>query len=232
MTLSPAQGESAAIERARLAVILTTIGMSVCGMIVFSRVAWSDWWSAVLLNLSENALLIGFILRRRDRLFPQLILFGLAVGMTELLADAWLVAETGTLDYTPGGGPMIWLSPFWMPLAWQMVAVQFGYLGIRLTEWRMGLGLLLIGVLGAVNIPFYEEMALWARWWRYQNCRMLLHTPYYIILGEFLIAMCLAALARVTRSGRWSHSLGAGIAAGLAIFACYVAGYVLIESGR
>src|SRR5262249_46208303 len=71
MTPNLAQGESPAIERARLAVILTTIGMSVGGMIVFSLVAWSAWRSAVLLNLSENALLIGFILWRRDRLFPQ-----------------------------------------------------------------------------------------------------------------------------------------------------------------
>jgi hypothetical protein len=28
-------------------------------------------------------------------------------------------------------------------------------------------------------------------WWHYANCRMLLHTPYYIILGEFLIAVAL-----------------------------------------
>jgi len=25
--------------------------------------------------------------------------------------------------------PMIWRSPIWMPFAWQVVSVQFGYLG-------------------------------------------------------------------------------------------------------
>jgi hypothetical protein len=59
----------------------------------------------VPLNLVDNALLIGFILVRRD---------------------AWLVDYTRTLDYSIGGGPMIWRSPLWMPLAWEVVAVQFG----------------------------------------------------------------------------------------------------------
>jgi len=139
------------------------------------------------------------------------------------------VDATGTLDYSPGGGPMVWRSPFWMPLAWEMVAVQFGYLGMRLFEWRGWHGLLLTGLLGAVNIPFYEEMALRTRWWRYANCRMLLHTPHYIILGEFLIAVAIGYLAGWTRSGRWSRSLRAGVLAGLAIFACYYAAYRAVE---
>src|SRR5262249_51727910 len=135
-------------------------------------------------------------------------------------------------DYSPGGGPMIWRSPFWMPLAWEMVAVQFGYLGTRLYEWRRGLGLSLTGILGAINIPFYEEMALRVHWWRYEHCRMLSHTPYYIILGEFLIGICIGFLARSTRTGRWSRSLLAGILAGLATWFCYFVGYQVVEGWR
>jgi hypothetical protein len=45
---------------------------------------------------------------------------GVVVGFTELAADAWLV--------------VIWRSPLWMPLAWEVVAVQFGYVGLRLWE--------------------------------------------------------------------------------------------------
>ena len=136
---------------------------------------------------------------------------------------------TGTLDYTIGGGPTLWRSPTWMPLAWEMVAVQFGYLGMRLYEWRGGWGLLLAGAIGAVNIPFYEEMALRTHWWRYADCRMLLHTPYYIIVGEFLIVVAIGYLARWTRSGRWSRSLTAGVLAGLAILPCYAVGYWAVE---
>jgi hypothetical protein len=50
---------------------------------------------------------------------------------------------------------MIWRSPLWMPLAWEIVAVQFGYIGLRLWERFDKTGLLMIGLLGAIN----EEMA-------------------------------------------------------------------------
>jgi len=61
------------------------------------------------------------------------------------------------------------------------------------------------------------------------NCRMLLHTPYYIIVGEFLIVIAIGSLARWTRSGRWWRSLMAGVLAGLAIFPCYAVGFWAIE---
>ena len=68
------------------------------------------------------------------------------VGFGELPADAWLVDYTRTLDYSIGGGPMIWRSPLWMPLAWEVVAVQFGYIGLRLWERFGKIGLLMIAL--------------------------------------------------------------------------------------
>jgi hypothetical protein len=81
------------------------------------------------LNVLDNSLLIGFAMLKRDPLLARLLLFGIVVGFTELAADAWLVDYTRTLDYSIGCGPMIWRSPVWIPLAWEVVAVQFGYLG-------------------------------------------------------------------------------------------------------
>src|SRR6059058_788405 len=91
-------------EHARLAVVLTTIAISIAGVILFSFAPWSDWRTGLLLNIVENAILIGFSITTRDRLIPHLMLFGLAVGFSELPADAWLVDATRTLDYSPGGG--------------------------------------------------------------------------------------------------------------------------------
>jgi hypothetical protein len=79
-----------------------------------------------------------------------------------------------------------------MPLAWEMVAVQFGYVGLRLWECFGKTGLLMIGLLGAINIPFYEEMARRIHWWQYSGCRMISYTPWYIIVGEFGIALVFA----------------------------------------
>src|SRR5213075_2951491 len=129
----------------------------------------------------------------------RFLLFGLVVGFTELAADAWPVDYMHTLDYSIGGGPMLWRSPFWMPLAWEVVAVQFGYIGLRLSERFGGQGLMAVALLGAVNIPFYEEMAKRIHWWQYRGCRMISGTPYYIILGELGIALALAVLARTLR---------------------------------
>jgi hypothetical protein len=59
---------------------------------------------------------------------------------------------------------MLWRSPAWLSLDWEVVAVQLGYLGLRLRQWRGWTGLLLTGLFGAVNIPSYKEMALRTRW--------------------------------------------------------------------
>lgn len=56
-------------------------------------------------------------------------------------------------------------------------------------------GLALTALLGAVNIPFYEETAFHAHWWRYGHCRMLGHTPVYVITAELIIGLTLAARA-------------------------------------
>lgn len=141
----------------------------------------------------------------------------------------WLVHYTRTLDYSIGGGPMLWRSPIWMPLAWEVVTVQFGYVGLRLWERFGARGLLLTGVLGAINIPYYEEMARRIHWWEYSGCRMVSYTPYYIILGEFGIAALIGLLATRLRRGTWVTALLAGITGGIGIFLCYAVAYAITD---
>jgi hypothetical protein len=117
------------LDRGRLRIVIVTIVINVVAVLLLTFAPWSDWRIGAALNFVDNCLLVGFILVRRDALLGRFIIFGLAVGLTELAADAWLVDYTGTLDYSIGGGPMIWRSPLWMPLAWKVVAVQFGYSG-------------------------------------------------------------------------------------------------------
>ena len=139
-------------------------------------------------------------------MLARFMVFGLVVGFTELAADAWLVDYTKTLDYSVGGGPMIWRLPLWMPFAWEVYPlVWFGYIGLWLWKryGKMGFSDHRPGW-GAVNIPYYEEMARRINWWQYRDCRMLSFTPYYIILGEFGIAIILALLAKTrVANGEW-----------------------------
>lgn len=218
-----------ALERGRLFVVIATIVVNVVAVSLLTFAPWSDWRTGAALNVIDNCLLIGFTLVRRDALLARFLLFGVAVGVTELAADAWLVDHTRTLDYSIGGGPMIWRSPLWMPLAWEVVAVQFGYIGLRLWERFGKTGLLMIGVLGAVNIPFYEEMARRIHWWQYSGCRMISHTPWYIILGEFGIAVSFALLAGTLRRGSWRVAFVTGVAGGASIFVCYAAAFLITD---
>jgi hypothetical protein len=217
------------LERGRLCVVLATVVINVAAVSLLAFAPWSDWRTGAALNLVDNCLLVGFAVVTRDTLLARFLVFGLAVGLSELPADAWLVDHTRTLDYSIGGGPMIWRSPLWMPLAWEVVAVQFGYIGLRLWESFGRMGLLMIGLLGAINIPFYEEMARRVHWWQYSGCRMISFTPWYIILGEFGIALALTFLARTLRRGSWRAAIVAGIAGGLSIFVCYAIAFSITD---
>jgi hypothetical protein len=94
---------------------------------------------------------------------------------------------------------------------------------------RHSWGLAGIGLLGAINIPYYEEMARHINWWRYANCRMFSYTPYYIILGEFGIAILLAVLAKHLTRGTWATALLTGLAGGAGIFLCFALAYGLTD---
>ena len=217
------------LERGRLRVVIATVVINIVAVSLLTFATWSDWRTGAALNVVDNCLLVGFVLVKRDALLGRFLLFGLVVGLLELPADAWLVDYTRTLDYSIGGGPMIWRSPVWMPLAWEVVAVQFGYIGLRLWERFGKPGLLMIAVFGAINIPFYEEMARRIHWWQYSRCRMISFTPWYIILGEFGIALALALLARTLRRGSWRTAIIAGVAGGISIFACYAFAFLITD---
>src|SRR5438876_5432249 len=220
------------LERGRLWIVLVTIVINIVAVSLLTFAPWSDWRTGAALNIVDNCLLVGFVLVRRDALLARFLLFGLLVGFVELPADAWLVDYTRTLDYSIGGGPMIWRSPLWMPLAWEVVTVQFGYIGLRLWERFGKVGLLMIGLLGAINIPFYEEMARRIHWWQYspESIRgMISFTPWYIIVGEFGIALTFALLARAVRRGSWRVAIVTGVAGGISIFACYAGAFLITE---
>ncbi|HTH50199.1 MAG TPA: hypothetical protein VMB21_21980, partial [Candidatus Limnocylindria bacterium] len=105
----------------------------------------------------------------------------------------------------------------------------FAVIGERLMRWRPGAGLLLTALLGAVNIPYYEEMARRIHWWRYSGCRMISGTPYYIIVGELVIAAAFALLVPWVRRGRPGATFAAGAVGSALIFAAYAGAFFLTD---
>lgn len=220
------------LEQKRLQTVLGTVALSVLTVILLRDRPWSDGRTAITLNTVSIGVFLWHITRYKDRAMARLLLFGLGLGIIELLADALCVRFTGTLNYAVAHSPMLWLSPFWMPTAWMVVAAQIGYLGHRLiARLGTGLGMALTALLGAVNIPFYEEMAYHAHWWQYQHCRMLGHTPLYIIAAEMVIGLTLGPLAirAMHADATWRNALAAGLIGGLSTIWGGLIGYGLVE---
>jgi hypothetical protein len=136
--------------------------------------------TGLALNLVDNALLIAFAIRHRDRFLFRLLLFGLVTGLAELPAEHLAGGSHPDIGLLDRWRPDTVAIAIWMPLAWEIVAVQFGYIGLRLMErFDTIIGLVGVGILGAINIPFYEQMARTIHWWTYHGSRMVSATPYY-----------------------------------------------------
>ena len=154
-----------------------------------------------------------------------------AFGATELLADFLCVRCTGTLDYSAARSAMILASPWWMPLSWTVVAAQVGIGGdVAIRRFGVVRGALLTGLLGATLIPFYEQMAWGAHWWRYRNCLLLGHAPVYIVVAEAVIGVGLATLGHLAlRIGSPRAAIPLGAAAGLVTICGGTIGWGLVE---
>jgi hypothetical protein len=58
---------------------------------------------------------------------------------------------------------------------------------------------------------------------------MISFTPWYIILGEFGIAIAFSLLARTLRRGSWRVAILAGMVGGALIFVCYATAFLITD---
>ncbi len=182
-------------DEARLRVVLCSVGFTVVFAWVCSRWEGSDGATAAWSDGINLLWLGGCALWTKDRALGRLLAAAGVFGVSELLADFLCVRCTGTLDYAVARSTLVLSSPWWMPLSWAVVAVQVGVVGDAAVR-RFGLrrGILLGGMASALLIPVYEELAWGARWWRYQHCLCLGHTPVYIVLAEAIIGTGITGL--------------------------------------
>ena len=187
-------------------------------------------WQSAAFNTGLMCLLFAvYIYKFRDSYLLGWAIFGVAAGFTELIADWWLVNETQSLVYAPNE-PKLVASPVYMPFAWALLMVQIGAIAHWLRNcmpvWRAAL---VTGLIAGVNIPLYESLARNADWWFYQSTPMVWGAPYYIILGEFLLALPLVWFAVILeRMGPIRGGLSLGVVQGLVILVAYVIAWWLV----
>ncbi len=193
------------------------IGIGIVSDLVLSFINITTHWSNVgtITVILSLYLLVLLCLQRIRPLMGRLLLAGFIAGICELFTDASGQSVAHSLIY-PIGELMLWASPLYMPLSWMVILTHLGYIAWRL---RALLGLrkaaLISGLLGAIQIPIYEEMAYYGGWWQYRPTHLMLgHTPLYVLLFEGLIVAALPLLYDRIERRAWSHVALIGIIIG------------------
>ena len=203
--------DDAGSRRLKFVLFTMVLALALNGVSAAGRLGWQSATAITALVLVLDVL---FVWRYRDAILGHWLLLGLIAGVLELAADWWLVARTGTLVY-PGAEPHLWVSPAYMPLAWGTVLAQVGVIAAWLrTRLSLGAATLVTAAVSAAYIPVYEHLARSALWWHYRDTPMLSFAPYYIIAGEFLVALPLAAMAPAIARARPGLSAGLGLLEG------------------
>ncbi len=201
----------------RLTWLDLVIGGGILSDLVLSLLdATTKWWYVGLIEVFLSLYLLLWLLARGIRpLLGRLLLAGFIAGICELFTDASGQYVAHSLIY-PAGALTLWTSPLYMPLSWMVVLTHLGYVAWRLRVllgWRRAS--LLSAILGAIQIPLYEEMAYYGGWWRYKPVHLMLgHTPIYVLLFEGLIVAALPLLYDRIERRAWKQVALIGVIVG------------------
>ncbi len=180
--------------------------------------AVTRWVYVGFLDLLLTVLLLLFLVTMRTfrPLLSRLIVAGLVAGICELFTDASGQYVVHSLIY-PIGELTIWTSPLYMPFSWLVTLTYLGYIGWRfraLLGWKIAI--LVCGLLGAIDIPLFEEISYYGGWWKYEPTRLMLgHTPAYVALFEGLVVAVLPLLLDRFERRTWLETIVLGVIIGI-----------------
>lgn len=186
------------------------------------------WVSASAAVIVSIGLLTWFSVRHPEPLFFRLLIFGLGVGFTELLNDAWLI-DKAVLFYSPGGTYVL-ATPLYMPLTWALLFITNGTVAVALWQTRGPvIAAVVMFVLSGLYIPGFEALAAKANWWHYEHVKMLFGlAPDFVVLGEALLALPLPWMCVTLARRGWGVALGLGVVEGLFVWLTTAVAYWLV----
>ena len=179
------------------------MGISVLSL-VLCRFYFHGWISASIWGYGLTAVYVIYAFWAKDKILWRILIFGTFAGFAELLADHWLVAVYNELVYPIE--PLLVSSPLYMPFSWIVVLTQLAIISRVLEKhFKMVTTTLIMVIMGACIIPFYEYLAIGSKWWYYQNTPMFLGiVPYSIIIAEGLLMLPLPLI--IKKSGKMKMS--------------------------
>lgn len=178
----------------------------------------TKWWyiGSIDLVLSAFLLILLICMGTMRPLLGRLMLVGIISGIGELFTDASGQYIAHSLIY-PKSDLTIWTSPAYMPLSWLVTLTYLGYISWRLRAlfgWRKAI--LLCGLLGAIDIPIFEEIAYYGGWWHYVPTHLMFgQLPVYVALFEGLLVAILPVLFYRLERRSWVETIILGIVIGI-----------------
>jgi hypothetical protein len=177
------------------------------------------WRSATFAMVIEMLLLGAYCIRHSEPFFVRAFVFGLAAGWVELINDTWLVRRQ-ILVYDPGG-PFVIDTPLYMPFTWALIFVTNCAVALWLSgKLKPVWAALAMAAISGLYIPGFEAIAAKADWWYYQNVPMMFGlAPWFVVLGEALLALPLPAFSRrLAQQSSLGVATALGAVEGLIIF--------------
>lgn len=209
------------------AALFTTLAAIVWSL----HVAESNWRTACVLFLCKDLIYVTYAIRSHDRWVQRLLLFQAVLTGFNFVEDWLLVSalQVTHYDLPASHPPTLWHTPIFGVVAWPAMTMELAIAGAWLVGRLRGLGVLVSCMVGMAMIPCYDELALRLNWWRYGGARLLLHTPYFVIVAEGLLAGAIGWAALRLRAGGFRHAVRLGVIVGSYLVATTCLSYVLLR---
>lgn len=218
------------LHSVRMRVVGVALLATLVGILVFLWLPTSDWRTACVLFLGKDLIYVIYAIHWRDCWVQRILLFLAILAGFNFLEDWLLVSFLNVTHYhmPESHPPTLWHTPAFGPLAWPAVAMELAILGAWLVGRLRWMGVLAVCGLGMILIPCYDELALRLHWWRYESERLFLHTPWFVIFAESLLAGAIGWAAFALQKSGPLRVLRVGVTVGLFMLAVTYLSYRLL----
>lgn len=119
-----------------------------------------------------------------------------------------------------------------MPFSWTVVLTQLAIISRVLRKhFKIVATTLIMMIIGACLIPFYEYLAIGSKWWHYQNTPMFLGiAPYSIIIAEGALMLPIPLIIKKSEKIKMSYIPFLGLFEGFVMWISVMIGHFIVSA--